>query len=65
MELFRECKREFCKGTVQWSVDTETGLEGTCLGCGRPAFRRKVDRTDPGAAELIENSLIWIGRKRS
>lgn len=58
MELYRQCKRKFCRGQIEWSVDNETGLEGTCMGCARPAFRRKVDRSDPGAAEQIENSLI-------
>ena len=64
MEIYRQCKRPFCKGQIEWKVDTETGLEGTCLGCGRPAFRRKVDRTPPGEAELVEQSLVWVGRRR-
>ena len=64
MELYRQCKRPFCGGQIEWAVDIETGLEGTCMGCGRPAFRRKVDRTNPGDAELIENSLLRESRKR-
>lgn len=57
MELYRQCKRPCCGGQIEWSIDRLTGLEGTCMGCGRPAFRRKVDRTPPLVAELIESSL--------
>jgi hypothetical protein len=64
MELYRQCRRPICGGQIEWSVDIETGLEGTCLQCGRPAFRRKVDRTPPDVAELVENSLLRENRKR-
>jgi len=64
MELYRNCRRPYCKGTIDWTVDTLTGLEGTCTSCARPAFRRKVDRTRPEVAEAVEQSLVWEGRKR-
>jgi hypothetical protein len=56
-ELVRDCPRPFCKGRFEYGEE-EGHLQGTCIACGRPAFKLKLDRTPPDVAEYIEISLV-------
>lgn len=63
MALTRNCPRAYCKGRFEYREENGH-LQGTCIACGRPAFKLRVDRTPVRIAEEIEASLVWTERKR-